>query len=152
MDAAAPAFEAVPFDAFINCFVALTSTNAAKMYRLYPRKGGGGADSAIWDPTQKLASSGRHAFGLPVRADAVDEGSSLLLRLGLGPIACVAVERGLPETDRVGDDKVGGYGRLPKAIGAGDHASRPVGVLYELHKAGRAANQSSRRSMTGAYS
>ena len=43
----------------------------------------------------------RDAFGLTVRADAVEEGSSLLLRLGLGPIDCVAVERDLLETDRV---------------------------------------------------
>src|ERR1700733_14346991 len=100
----------------------------------------------------KASVVGRHAFGLPVRADAVDEGSSLLFRLGLGPIDCVAVERGLLETDRVGDENGGSYGKLPKAIGAGDHASRPVGVLYELHKAGHSANQSSRRWMTGAYS
>jgi hypothetical protein len=66
----------------------------------------------------------RDAFGLTVRADAVEEGSSLLLRLGLGPIDCVAVERDLLETDRVGDDEIGSYGRLPKAIGA-CHASRP---------------------------
>ena len=68
---------------------------------------------------------GCHAFRLPVRADSVDEGSSLLMRLGLGPIDCVVVERDLLETDRVGDDEVGGYGRRPKAIRAGDHAFHP---------------------------
>ena len=68
---------------------------------------------------------GRDAFRLPVRADAVDESSSLLLGLSLAPIDCVAVQRDLFEADGVADDEVGGYGRRPKAIGAGGHASRP---------------------------
>ena len=81
---------------------------------------------------------GRHAFRLPVRADAVDESSSLLLRLSFAPIDCVAVERDLLETDRVADDEVGGYGRRPKAIGAGGHASRPVlASAHELHRPAR---------------
>jgi hypothetical protein len=91
---------------------------------------------------------GRHAFWLPVRADPVDKGSSLLLRLGLGPIDCVAVERDLLEPDRVGDDEVGSYGRRPKAIGAGGHAFIPSSIPPKLHEASRGASESLWRSMT----
>lgn len=64
----------------INRFVALTSTNHAKLYGLYPRKGtiaiGADADIALWDPTREITLTNdllQHGAdytpyeGLPVR-------------------------------------------------------------------------------------
>jgi dihydropyrimidinase len=68
----------------LNAFVALTATNHAKLYGLYPRKGtiavGSDADIAIWDPAREVTVTagmlhdnvgytpyeGRHLHGWPV--------------------------------------------------------------------------------------
>ena len=68
----------------LNQFVALTATNHAKLYGLYPKKGtiavGSDADIAIWDPEREVAVTagmlhdnvgytpyeGRHLHGWPV--------------------------------------------------------------------------------------
>ena len=48
----------------INQFVALSSTNAARIYGMLPRKGtlaiGADADIAIWDPTQTRIAGAMH--------------------------------------------------------------------------------------------
>ena len=90
----------------LNRFVALTATNAAKIYGLYPKKGtiavGSDADLAIWDPAREVTVThamlhdnvgytpyeGRHLHGWPVtvlsRGRLVVEGGKLVAERGSG--------------------------------------------------------------------
>jgi dihydropyrimidinase len=98
----------------LNRFVALSSTNHAKTYGLYPRKGtitvGSDADIAIWDPAREVTISrdvlhdgadytpyeGLRVTGWPVttlvRGEVVVEDGKLVGRKGAGQ----HIARGLP--------------------------------------------------------
>jgi dihydropyrimidinase len=90
----------------INRFVALSSTNHAKLYGLYPRKGtiaiGSDADIALWDPQKSVTITndilhhgadytpyeGLEVVGWPVRVlvrgKTVTDGERLVARKGSG--------------------------------------------------------------------
>ena len=90
----------------LNAFVALTATNHAKLYGLYPRKGtiavGSDADIAVWDPERETTVTwdllhdnvgytpyeGRHLLGWPVtvlsRGRVIVEDGQLAAERGSG--------------------------------------------------------------------
>ena len=114
----------------LNRFVALASTNAARLYGLYPRKGtvgiGSDADLAIWDPEREVTVTwddlhdnvgytpyeGRRIKGWPVtvlsRGRRVVEGGELRVERGSGeflrcerPQAARPLGRRVPEMNPV---------------------------------------------------
>ena len=103
----------------LQTFVALTSTNAARMYGLYPRKGtiavGSDADIVIWDDTREVTISndmlhhnvdytpyeGMHITGWPrivlCRGAVVFEDGEVKGREGYGQfLACDPPEKAIP--------------------------------------------------------
>jgi dihydropyrimidinase len=118
----------------INEFVALTATNAARLYGLYPRKGtiavGSDADMAIWDPDVAFAVTydrlhdnvgytpyeGRQIRGWPVtvlsRGRVVIEGGELHAERGSGVFLArepsdASVPRGQPVPEMNPDTNFG---------------------------------------------
>ena len=95
----------------INTFVALTATNHAKMYGLYPRKGtiavGSDADIAIWDPDRRRTISQTMMHG----------GSDYIPYEGLEVT-------GWPITTIVRGQFVVRDGELVGALGLGEHLAR----------------------------
>ncbi len=86
----------------LNRFVALTATNHAKLYGLYPKKGtiavGSDADIAIWDPakevTVRAADIHDNVGYTPVRGHAAER------LAGHGPVARPGRRRGRPAPRR----------------------------------------------------
>jgi dihydropyrimidinase len=95
----------------LNQFVALSSTNHAKMYGLHPRKGtiaiGADADIAIWDPERKVKITARDLH------DGTD----------YTPFEGIEVT-GWPETTIVRGRVVIDKGKLVGALGDGRHMAR----------------------------
>jgi dihydropyrimidinase len=112
----------------LNAFVALTATNAAKLYGLYPKKGtiavGSDADLAIWDPEVRFSVThdrlhdnvgytpyeGRNIHGWPTtvlsRGRVVIDGGALHVDRGRGRFveqtlsgAAKPLDRTVPEMD-----------------------------------------------------
>uniref|UniRef100_A0A8C1TQW2 Dihydropyrimidinase n=1 Tax=Cyprinus carpio TaxID=7962 RepID=A0A8C1TQW2_CYPCA len=75
-----------------NQFVAVTSTNAAKIFNLYPRKRriarGSDADLVIWDPEATRVISGMRCHGLQVvtisKGKVIYENGQLFTKPGMG--------------------------------------------------------------------
>jgi dihydropyrimidinase len=106
----------------VNRFVELTSTNHAKLYGLYPRKGsiGGGfdADITLWDPNRQRV----------IRQEILDHGADYTPWEGFAvtgwPVMTLVRGRVVAEEGRIVGEK--GLGRiLDREISA--YASRPVG-------------------------
>ncbi len=101
---------------FLNEFVALTSTNHAKTYGLYPKKGtiavGADADIAIWDPEREVTISQSLMHG----------GSDYT------PYEGIAV-KGWPVSTMVRGKFVVRDGKLTGTLGAGEYVSRAKSEL-----------------------
>jgi dihydropyrimidinase len=112
----------------LNQFVALTATNAAKLYGLYPRKGtiavGSDADIAIWDPEKEFTV----------------EYSRLHDDVGYTPYTGQQI-KGWPETVLSRGRVVIDDGELQAERGSGEFlpcakpdAARPLGnLVHEMH-------------------
>ena len=126
-------------------FVALTSTNHAKLYGLYPRKGtiavGSDADFAIWDADKDVTVDleglhdnvgytpyeGRQIKGWPItvvsRGRVVVEDGKLQCRARLRPVPALRLAR-FVQADRAG-----------RARAAGHVALRPEAAVLEEKRA-----------------
>ena len=123
---------AVIWDAGVNTgkltpseFVRVTSTNAAQIFNMYPRKGviavGADADIVVWDPagTKTLSAATQHSKG----GFNVFEGRTV---------------RGIPSYTMAAGKIVYANGDLRAEAGAGRHIDRPA-FSTNIHKEGIAA-------------
>src|SRR5271165_2975964 len=73
-----------------------------------------------------VAVIGRNELSLPALIGTVDEASSLLLRLRLGPVDRIGIQCDLVEPDRSGHNEIGRDRGGPGTIRADNHWLRPV--------------------------
>ena len=96
-----------------NDFVALTSTNAARIFNIYPRKGviqaGGDADIVVWDPQS------RRTIAAETQHQQVDFNVFEGMEVNGGPVYTISQGK-----------VVFAHGRLQVESGAGRYVSRPA--------------------------